>query len=238
MLVNCVVGEDSCESLGLQGDPTSPSWRESVLNIHWKDWCWSWNSNILANTLAKNWLIGKEPDAGKDWRQEEKGTTEDEMVGWHHWFNGHEFEQAPGVGDGPGSLACCSPWGGRVRPDWTEVKKWAQSHASPFTPGLPPGHTPQHWMLLTCCPFSSGFCVLGGGTLGVLSFPASSVGLSQLKCVCVWGVPHHILSSLLGHATGPWWAEMGKLHGESLQTEVPGSCLGRQTRISRDRSLP
>ena len=53
--------------------------------------------------------LGKDPDAGKDWRQEEKGMTEDEMVGWHQWLNGHEFEQAPGVGDGQGSLACCHP---------------------------------------------------------------------------------------------------------------------------------
>ena len=60
---------------------------------------------------AKNWLIGKDPDAGKDRRQEEKGTTEDEMVGWHHRLNGHEFEQASGIGDGPGSLACFSSWG-------------------------------------------------------------------------------------------------------------------------------
>ena len=57
---------------------------------------------------VKNWLIGKDPDAGKDWRQE-KGRTEDEMVGWHHRLNGYEFEQAPGVGDGQGSLACYSP---------------------------------------------------------------------------------------------------------------------------------
>ena len=60
---------------------------------------------------AKNWLIRKDPDAGKDWRQEEKGTTEDKVVGWYHWLDGHEFGQAPGVGDGQGSLACCSPWG-------------------------------------------------------------------------------------------------------------------------------
>ena len=60
---------------------------------------------------AKNWLIWKDPDAGKDWRQEEKGITEGEMVGWYHWFNGHEFEQALGVGDGQGGWACCSPWG-------------------------------------------------------------------------------------------------------------------------------
>ena len=58
----------------------------------------------------KNWLIGKDPDAGKDWRQE-KGTAENEMVGWHHWFDGLEFEQAPGIGDGHGSLACSNPWG-------------------------------------------------------------------------------------------------------------------------------
>ena len=60
---------------------------------------------------AKSWLIGKDPDAGKDWRQEKKGTTEDEMVGWHHWLNGHEFEQVPGDGEGQGSLVCFSPWG-------------------------------------------------------------------------------------------------------------------------------
>ena len=81
--------KDSWKSLGLQGDPTSPSWRKSVLNIHWKDWCWS--SSIWPPD-AKNWLIWKDPDAEKDWRQMEKGLTEDEMVGWHHRLNGHEFE--------------------------------------------------------------------------------------------------------------------------------------------------
>ena len=72
---------------------------------------------------AKNWLIGKDPDAGKDWRQEEKGMTEDEMVGWHHQLDGHEFEQALGVGDGQGSLVCCSPCGTKSQTlsDWTEL---------------------------------------------------------------------------------------------------------------------
>ena len=64
---------------------------------------------ILWPPDEKNWPIGKDPDAGKDWRQE-KGMTEDEMVGWYHWLDGHEFEQALGVGDGQGSLVCCSPW--------------------------------------------------------------------------------------------------------------------------------
>ena len=75
---------------------------------------------------GKNWLIGKDPDADKDWRQEKKGSTEDEMVGWHHWLNGHEFEQAPGVDDGQGSLACCSPWG-RKESDTTEWLNWTHT---------------------------------------------------------------------------------------------------------------
>ena len=73
----------------------------------------------------KNWLIGKDPDAGKDWRREKKGTTEDEMVGWHHWLNGHGFEQALGVGVGQRGLVCCSPWGHKESDrskwlNWTE----------------------------------------------------------------------------------------------------------------------
>ena len=79
---------------------------------------------ILWPPDAKNWLIGKDPDAGKDWRQEEKGTTEDEMVAWHYQLYGHEFEQAPGVGDGQGSLACCSLWGRRIGQDWATELNW------------------------------------------------------------------------------------------------------------------
>ena len=66
---------------------------------------------ILWPPDVKSWLIGKDPDAGKDWGQEEKGITEDEMVGWHHQLNGHGFGWTPGVGDGQGGLACCSSWG-------------------------------------------------------------------------------------------------------------------------------
>ena len=77
---------------------------------------------ILWPPDVKNWLIGKDPDAGKDWRQE-KGTTEGEMVGWHHWHDGHEFEQALGVGDGQGSPVCCSPWGHKES-DTSEWLNW------------------------------------------------------------------------------------------------------------------
>ena len=80
---------------------------------------------ILWPPDAKNWLLEKDPDAGKDWRREEKGTTEDEMVGWHHRCNVHEFEQAPRVGDGQGSLARCSPWG-RKESDMTVWLNWTE----------------------------------------------------------------------------------------------------------------
>ena len=75
---------------------------------------------ILWQSDVKNWLTGKDPEAGKDWRQEEKGMTKDDMVGGHHWHE-HEFEQAPGVCDGQGSLGCCSPWVAKI---WTRLSDW------------------------------------------------------------------------------------------------------------------
>ena len=80
---------------------------------------------ILGPSDVKSWLIGKVPDAGKDWSQEEKGTTEDEMAGWHHRLDGHEFEQTPRVGDGQGSLAFCSPWGHK-KSDTTQQLNWTE----------------------------------------------------------------------------------------------------------------
>ena len=83
----------------------------------------------------KSWLIGKDPDAGKDWRQEEKRMTEDEMVGWHHWLHGHEFEQALRVGDEQGSQACCSPLGGKES-DTTERLNWTELISVKYTSGI------------------------------------------------------------------------------------------------------
>ena len=74
---------------------------------------------------AKSWLIGKDPDAGRDWGQEEKGTTEDEMAGWHHQLDGHEFEWTPGVGDGQGGLVCCDSRGHKES-DMTEWLNWTE----------------------------------------------------------------------------------------------------------------
>ena len=82
----CGAGADSQESPRQQGDQTSQFERKSILNIHWKDWCWSWSSNTLATWCEEPTDIRKDLDAGKDWEQ--KRVTEDEMVGWHHWLSG------------------------------------------------------------------------------------------------------------------------------------------------------
>ena len=80
---------------------------------------------VLWPPHAKSWLIGKDSDAGRDWGQEEKRMTEDEMAGWHHWLDGHEFELTPGVGDGQGGLACCNSWGHKES-DPTEWLNWTE----------------------------------------------------------------------------------------------------------------
>ena len=132
MLLNCDVGKDSKESLGLQGDPTSLVWRKSVLNIHWKGRCWSWNSNTLS-TSCKEPIHWKRPWCGERLQVGGEG-SEDEMVGWHYWLSGHEFGQTPGNGDGWGSLTCYSPWGSqRVGHDWaTELKEHLLPEINPL----------------------------------------------------------------------------------------------------------
>ena len=125
MLLNCGVGEDSFEShLDCKEiQSVHPNGNQSWIFFGRTDA--ETETPILWLPDVKNWLIGKYPDAGKDWRWEEKGTTEDEMVGWHHRLNGHELEQALGVGDGQGSLVCCSPWGCKES-DMTEWLNWTE----------------------------------------------------------------------------------------------------------------
>ena len=90
---------------------------------------------VLWPPHAKSWLIGKDPDAGKDWGQEEKGKTEYETVGWHHQLNGHGFGWTPGVGDGQGGLACCSSWGHKES-DMTEWLNWTELNWTELTLGI------------------------------------------------------------------------------------------------------
>ena len=97
---------------------------QSVHSKGYQSWVFFGRTDAEAETLVlwpphvKSWLIGKDSDAGRDCGQEENGTTEDEMAGWHHRLDGHEFEETPGVGDGHGVLACCNSWGRRVGHDW------------------------------------------------------------------------------------------------------------------------
>ena len=122
MLLNCGVGEDSWESLGLKEiQPEHPKGDQS--------WVFFGRTDVKTETPilwppdVESWLIGKNPDAGRDWGQEEKGTTEDEMAGWHHRLDGDEFGWTPGDGDGQGGLVCCNSWGGKEL-DTTEQLNW------------------------------------------------------------------------------------------------------------------
>ena len=124
--------------------PVNPKGNQSLLFIGGTDV--EAKAPILWPPDMKSQLTGKDPDAGKDWRQEEKGIKEDEMVGWHHQLNGHEFEQIPGDGDGQGSLASCSPrYHKRVRHNWMTEQQQFNSSESHQHPQLlqPDPHHPQ-----------------------------------------------------------------------------------------------
>ena len=116
----------------------SPLYCKEIQPVHpkgSKSWVFTGRTDVEAETPilwpphAKSWLIGKDPDAGRHWRQEEKGTTEDEMVGWHHQLDGREFGYTPGAGDRQGGLACCDSWG-RKESDTTERLNWTETHST------------------------------------------------------------------------------------------------------------
>ena len=112
----------------------SPLDRKEIQPVYpkgYQSWVFIGGTDVEAKTLilwppdVESWLIWKDPDSGKDWGQEEKETTEDEMVGWHHWHNGHGFEWTPGVGDGQGGLVYCGSWGHKES-DTTERLNWIE----------------------------------------------------------------------------------------------------------------
>ena len=135
MLLNCGVGEDSWESLGLQGDPTSPFEGDQPWDFFGRNDAKA-ETPVLWPPHVKSWLIGKYSDAGREWGQEEKGTAEDEMAGWHHGLDGHESEWTPGDSDGQGGLACCDSWGHKES-DTIERLNWTE-HRHYWTRTLPP----------------------------------------------------------------------------------------------------
>ena len=110
MLLNYGAGKDSWEFLGLQEiKPVNPKGNQPWVFIGSTDA--EVEAPISWPPDEKSWLIGKYPDAGKDWRQKEKGMAEDEMIRYYHWLNGHESEQTPGDSGGQRRLVCCSSWG-------------------------------------------------------------------------------------------------------------------------------
>ena len=130
MLLNCGVGEDSWEALGLQGDPTSPFWRRSALGFLWKEWCWSWNSGTLATSCEEltHWK--------RLWCGEGLGARgEGDDRGWDGWMASLTQTwvwMTPGVGDGQGGLACCTSWG-RKELDTTEWLNWTELNWTSLT---------------------------------------------------------------------------------------------------------
>jgi len=137
---------------------------------------------------VKNWLIEKDPDAGKDWRREDKGMTEDKIIGWHYWLDWHQFEQAPGVGDGQGSLVSCSPWDHKDS-DTTERLKWTELMSM--------------WGVISC--------VVGWGCL---LWPVCSLGKTVSLCLLHFVLQGQTclllqvsLDFLLLHSSPLWWKE-------------------------------
>ena len=121
-------------SMVLEKTLESPLDCKEIQPVHPKgnqSWVFTGRTDVEAETPilwppdVKSWLIGEDPDARKDWGQAEKGMTEDEMVGWHHWPNGHAFGWTPGVGDGQGGLVCCGSWGCKES-DTTERLNWTE----------------------------------------------------------------------------------------------------------------
>ena len=174
------------------------------MGVNWKDWCWSWNSNTLA-AWCKELTDLKRPWCWERLRVVETGTTEDEMVGWHHRFNGHGFGWTPGVGDGQGGLACCGSWGCRES-DTTERLNWTGvNNKIPF-------------LLFTCgfiftCIDKQGE-LLGFNTVKQHQFCYSAVyliksvlcilDLSLLSNIGGWQMPCFSQISLLNFSFLPW----------------------------------
>ena len=185
---------------------------------------------ILWPPDVKNWLIGKDLDAGKDWRQEEKGMTEDEMVEWHHWLNGHEFEQTPGDSEGQGSLACCSPWGIK---SWTRLATGQQGISE---------HEMTDINRCFCfpCPFHGGSrgdllrrCQISDFTL-TFHFHALEKEMAIHSSVLAWRIPGMAepgLPSMGLHRVGHDWSDLAAAadiceniylpHREFLYNSIP-----------------
>ena len=168
MLLNCGVGEDSWESLGLQEIQPVPSEGDQPWDFFGRNDAKA-ETPVLWPPHAKSWLIGKDFDAGRDWGQEEKGMTEEEMAGWHHWLYGCESEWTPGDGDGQGGLVCCISWGHKES-DTTEWLNWTEHYYT---------LSKSAWVSCRLCKTTHPrIRTSGGRTWNIVSL--------QSFCVCSW----------------------------------------------------
>ena len=164
---------------------------------------------ILWPPDEKSQLIEKDPAAWKDWRQEEKGATEDEMVGWHHWLNGYEFELTPGDRERQGSLVCCRPWNRKELKTTEQLNNNNHTQQSSFLvsfehPLTPP--TLQYWHLIGQCWMNSSWDQLFLKLVKTFCF--------FLECKAIWGKQGHPLAT-------PWW--------EPVTVTRDGGLVGIQT---------
>ena len=159
-------------------------WKE-IQPVYSEDQPWDFfgRNDAKAETLVlwpphvKSWLIGNDPDAGRDWGQEEKGSTEDEMAGWHPWLDGHESEWTPGVGDGQGGLECCDSWG-RKDSDTTEQLNWTSLNCGRrWDQGLP-----------TLSPWPLHLCIFFLIRLGLCYSPVHLKMCRQFICVHLFSI--------------------------------------------------
>ena len=178
MLLNCGVGEDCFES---------PLDCKEIQPVHPKDQSWVFigraETPILWPPHVKSWLIWKDPDAGRDWGQEEKGTTEDEMAGWHHRLDGHEFGWTLGVGDGQGSLACCNSWFAK---SWTWLSNWTELNWTDIPTSLQFEDSMEH--VLCCLVDSHHFicpqlCLNLDGIIHRANEIGFLLGLNKKECI-------------------------------------------------------
>ena len=187
----------------------SPVDCKEIQPVHSKgdqSWVFIGRTDFEAETLilwppdVKSWLIWKDPHAGKDWEQEEKGTTEDEMVGWHHWLNGHGFGWTPEVGDGQGGLVCCGSWGHKES-DTTEQLNWSELFILPKSSLTSLNPSRSYVCLILCrenrCSRVTSHCLVAVCTHSGASPPVPAVCSCGLCRKCLRLLSHCCLCFLL-----------------------------------------
>ena len=161
---------------------------------------------------AKSWLIGKDSDAGRDWGQEGKGTTEDEMAGWHHWLDGHESQWTLGVGDRQGGLACCDSWGCRVGHDWATELNWSKNTLIKYLANSSYSIDMNRLLVTGYLTYTKNFCTLSNNRYIKVSNTMLEKEMATHSSVLAWRIPGTGepggLPSMGSHRVGHDWSDL------------------------------